>query len=243
MIVAGIVFYSMPNSNYSLSNRELASVRDIKTGYGQKTSLALPDGSNIILNANSEMTFSNKTESQNEVDVWLNGEAFFEIKHPVGRTKKRFVIHTKDGTITDIGTRFSVNTRADSTSVALVEGAVNVRIDSNYLSKKNSGYLMHLGELALFTKGGHQVKIEKVNPAVYTSWISNNLVFDHTPIAMAARRIEADFGVKVIINDKRLLKRNISGLVRNNNLNALIEGFSKILCVPVRQVSDKVIIG
>ena len=244
MVVAGIVFYSRPDSNNKLSNHELASVRDFKTGYGQKTSLTLSDGSIIILNANSEMTFSNKTESKNEVDVWLKGEAFFEIKHLTGRAKRMFVVHTKDGTITDIGTRFSVNTRSDSTSVALVEGAVNVRINSDRLSsKKSTGYLMHPGDLALFAKGGHQVRIRKVNPAVYTSWISNKLVFDHTPIAMAARRIEANYGVKVIINDSRLLKRNISGLVRNNNLNALIEGLSKILRVPVRQVKNKVIIG
>ncbi len=243
MIVAGIVFYGRPNSTDSRSKHKLAAVQDFKTNYGQKISLSLSDGSRIILNANSEMTFSNKMESKNAVDVWLKGEAYFAIKHLSGEAKRTFIVHTKDGVITDIGTRFSVNTRSDSTTLALVEGAVTISINAGQTPKGHSGFMVHPGELARFTRGGQQVKIEEVNPAVYTSWILNKLTFDHTPMAGVARRIEATYGVKVIIKDKRLLKRSISGSVRSNNLNVLINGLSKILHVRVRQNNNKVIIG
>lgn len=241
-IVVGIFFYGTPNFN-NQSKHKIAAVQKFKTNYGQKKSLLLSDGSRIILNANSELTFSDKMGSKNTVNVWLKGEAYFAIKHLSGKAKRILIVHTKDGTITDLGTRFSVNTRSDSTTVALVKGEVTIRIDSAQFLKNASGYKMHPGELAHFVKGGQQVKIKKVNPNVYTSWISNKLTFDHTPLAKVARRIEATYGVKVIIKDKELLKRRISGSVRNNNLNVLIDGLSKILHVNVRLEDNKVIIG
>jgi len=245
MIVAGIAIYNVRFTSQSQKSpkHEVAKVQNFKTNYGQKKRLTLSDGSKIVLNANSQLRFADAIGVNNKIDVWLNGEAYFEIKHLTGNAKRAFVVHTKDGTITDIGTRFSVNTRSDSTTVALVQGAVNIKIDSKKSSTNQSGYLMKPGELALFEKGGQDITIHQVNSAVYTSWISNKLTFDHTPIKAAARRIEDTYGVKVVINDKNLLKKSISGSVRNNNLNVLIDALSKMLRVPVRKEKGKVIIG
>jgi ferric-dicitrate binding protein FerR (iron transport regulator) len=65
----------------------------------------LPDGSKVVLNANSKLEyppgFSNNTR-----EVYLDGEAYFDIAHDPG---KPFIVHTGSISTRVLGTAFNIN--------------------------------------------------------------------------------------------------------------------------------------
>ena len=77
--MAGLLFLHRPSSS-------------IHTAYGEVREQQLPDGSKVMLNANSEIRYSKGWEQGVEREVWIKGEAFFHVaKTP---SKSRFVVHT-----------------------------------------------------------------------------------------------------------------------------------------------------
>ncbi|MDZ7691448.1 MAG: FecR family protein [Balneolaceae bacterium] len=102
--------------------------QEYSTNYGEKLTFRLSDGSNIILNANSELTFSSKVEKGLNTEVWLRGEAFFDITRLEGDQQRTFTVHTKNGSIQVLGTRFTVNTFREQTQAVLEEGKIQVEV-------------------------------------------------------------------------------------------------------------------
>jgi ferric-dicitrate binding protein FerR (iron transport regulator) len=99
------------------------------THYGETARIKLPDGSMVVLNAHSTLTYNDWSEGQTR-EVWLNGEAFFEVqkKHDAtGRVK--FVVHTGDLNVEVLGTRFNVSNRGLRTQIVLEEGKVRLRYE------------------------------------------------------------------------------------------------------------------
>ena len=246
LIGISVIFYSLlshDNSNHQISS-SVTSVHQFQTEYGQKSTLKLSDGSIIILNANSKLTFAPDVNGSGNVDIWLKGEAYFSIPHLEGPKKRVFKVHTNDGVITDLGTRFSVSSYQDCTVVALVKGQIRVsQNDSLSRKKENKEYLMKAGELAFFKKNGGNIQIRHGSTEMYTSWISDKLVYNHTPLQQVIRRIEETYGIHVVVTNKSLLERKVSGSLRNNSLDVLKKALSQALNVPIRQQGDKMYIG
>jgi len=90
------------------------------TGFGEQKTVALLDGSQVILNAKSSIKYSKKSW-KNKREVYLNGEAFFKVKK--GKT---FTVKTKNGDITVLGTQFTVNSINGFFEVICFEGKVKV---------------------------------------------------------------------------------------------------------------------
>ena len=52
----------------------------IETQYGHLSQKELPDGSKVMLNANTTVTLSKDWKEGKDREVWLKGEAFFECR-------------------------------------------------------------------------------------------------------------------------------------------------------------------
>ena len=51
----------------------------LTTAFAEQKSIELPDGSKVLLNANSSLTFKESWSMDANRQVWLEGEAFFEV--------------------------------------------------------------------------------------------------------------------------------------------------------------------
>lgn len=90
------------------------------TKYGQKKEIVLPDNSKVILNGNSSLTLSRNWTSTSKREVWLAGEAFFNVFHT--KNHQEFVVYTSQNfNIQVLGTAFNVANRENITKVALKE--------------------------------------------------------------------------------------------------------------------------
>ncbi len=237
-ILIGLIYFygsfTRTDSNTQDENK-VASVQEFQTDYGQKSTLSLSDGSRIILNANSSLKFTSHPDQNGNIDIWLNGEAYFSIPHFTGLKKRVVRIHTRDGIITDLGTEFSVNSRSGMTLVALVEGHVRVKSNADSSNDNGSGDLLDPNDLAILHRGKEGMQVSHVSTSLYTSWITNKLVCDHTPLQQIIRRITNTYGVKVVVANPRLLNKTLSGSLDNDNLNVLKKALSNALKASVYQ--------
>lgn len=213
--------------------REVFQEYEFATDYGEKRTFALSDGSTIILNANSRLTFSSSAvEGDVTTEVRLEGEAYFDITHLEGDKKRTFTVHTPAGSVEVLGTRFLVNTYNGNTQAVLEKGKIAVRLGSSIenFSDQQKIYYMNPGNIATFNADTHKkgITIEKVNTKVYTSWTKNKMVFDETPLADVAERIERSYGIDVIIG-KAAAGIKLSGSIKTDNLEVLKGALKKIL--------------
>ncbi|WP_422105166.1 FecR family protein [Winogradskyella sp.] len=93
----------------------------VETGYGEHKTLVLLDGSEVILNAKSKLTYDESTWDK-ERKLFLEGEAYFKVAK--GKT---FVVNTDQGAVSVLGTQFNVNSRSNFFDVVCYEGKVGVK--------------------------------------------------------------------------------------------------------------------
>mgnify|MGYP001812689396 FL=1 len=94
------------------------------TQYAENKEVVLPDSSEILLNADSEITYSSKKWDK-ERNVSLEGEAFFKVAKG-----KRFTVSTDHGTVAVLGTQFNVENRKGFFEVTCFEGLVSVAFNN-----------------------------------------------------------------------------------------------------------------
>src|SRR5690606_37544042 len=88
-------------------------------------SIELPDGSQVLLNANSQLTWAGDWKSLKQRTVELVGEAFFEVVRTGGL---HFEVMTPHVRIDVLGTEFNVKSRGTETNVFLQSGKVHLEI-------------------------------------------------------------------------------------------------------------------
>jgi ferric-dicitrate binding protein FerR (iron transport regulator) len=91
-----------------------------KTKFAQTKTFNLPDNSEVILNANSEISYAEKDWKTNR-NLNLKGEAYFKVQKG-----KKFTVNTEIGQVTVLGTQFNVKKRANYFEVKTFEGLVSV---------------------------------------------------------------------------------------------------------------------
>ena len=97
----------------------------IETGYAETEMIYLPDSSTIHLNAESQVSYSEKGWNKSR-EISLTGEAFFEVKRG-----SNFEVRTENGSIQVLGTSFNVRSRNEVFSVACKTGKVFVSNGQN----------------------------------------------------------------------------------------------------------------
>lgn len=215
--------------------------RMVETEAGQKSTVQYSDGSKVVVNSNSQMRMPDRATDTDTMQVWLEGEAFFSITHKEDAESRTFIVHTPDGDVSVLGTKFAVNTTEQESRVVLAEGSVRVNVQD---SARNDGlnYTMKPGEMALFSPSVDNIQVEEVNAEVYTSWASDTLVMDNTPLADLIERIEFTYGVQVEVEDRALLDEKLTGKFENVNLEFLLEGLAETLDAEITRRNNTVFI-
>jgi len=215
----------------------------IKTAYGEKRSLQLPDGSQVVLNANSEIRFKPKPKENVPREVWMSGEAFFNVVHknkagtPV-QASERFIVHLPNMQIEVLGTTFTINTRRNQEQVVLQTGSVKVQLQS-----KPTAIYLQPGELVKYNKDKKILSKAITNPTDCSLWKENLLKFDNTPLSEIIKLIEDDYGYKVVVTDSTLLHRKLGGTLSSENQQILFKALENMLDVKITIINQTMTIS
>ena len=158
----------------------------ITTEFAQKTTINLPDASNVSLNAKSFLAF-NKKDWKNEREVELEGEAFFKVAKG-----SSFKVNTTSGTVTVYGTQFNVKQRDYYFEVICYEGLVGVTYNSQETRLKPGDSFLIID--------GKTIAKEKENRST-PSWLNNESTFKSLPYKTIIAEFERQYNVTFTLNN------------------------------------------
>ncbi|QJW91009.1 DUF4974 domain-containing protein [Spirosoma taeanense] len=212
----------------------------VHTAFGETRTVQLPDGSTVVLNGNSTLTFASNWPSDKPREVWLDGEAFFNVaKKPHRRGHVKFVTHASGLDITVLGTQFNVQTRRGQTAVTLVEGRVQ-------LSKPDmpSGQIVEMkpGQFASTQPNIQRVDIRTEKPQLHTSWVQHQFAFENTALGEIAQQLRDTYGLEIIFEDSTLANRRFTGNLTNQSIETLLTTLSITFDLAVRQDGKRVVL-
>ena len=170
---------------------------------GGEFKLQLADGTRVYLNSATDLRYP-VAFTGSERRVYLKGEAYFEVakdaEHP-------FIVVTDDVQVRVYGTSFNVNTLgADGVRTVLVEGKVGIRgqdSDREYVLKPN--------ELAFYDWNSRDMKIETVDPDLYTLWRKGIFVFERETLENIMNILSLWYDMEVFFQSESAKKLHFSG--------------------------------
>lgn len=208
------------------------------TKYGEIRTLRLPDGSQVILNGNSQIAYDNNWKDAPIRLVYLTGEAYFKVVHT--KDHRKFRVKTAENFSVDVlGTQFSVLNRKSGTRVVLSEGKVRCNLDE----KQKQVLVLNPGDLVEFTKKPSEYILKSVEPALYSSWKDRRLILKNTSLRQISDMLTETYGLRIVTDEPELLEREVSGSVPMNNVQTLLEGISQACNLNVIQEGKNVFLS
>jgi ferric-dicitrate binding protein FerR (iron transport regulator) len=208
------------------------------TARGQKLKVELVDGSQVILNANSKLTFPEHF-SGNTREVYLEGEAYFQVAHDAAHP---FIVHTRVANTTVLGTSFNVmSTAAGETEITLVEGKVDVTSQGPTAANGVHQILLP-NQQAIVTEGSETIQMRNVDVTAYVDWIDNVLHFDNVTLAEAALKLEAWYNVDITFENPALAKCTINATYTKETLNNILNSLEYMLKIGYRKEGNTIVL-
>lgn len=204
----------------------------IQTQYGEIKQQQLPDGSEVILNANSNIRYGKNWQKGENREVWIKGEAFFHVQKTAEKTK--FIVHTDKFDIEVTGTQFNVVNKNGKANVLLKEGGITIK------TKDGKEIKMVAGEYYEYVQ--EDVVKKEVKDENILAWKDNKIDFDNATLNDAIVLIKEHYGVEVTLADDALGSKPLNGIMANNNLDVLLNAIEEALEVQVTRNGDEVII-
>lgn len=184
-------------------------ITEHKTAYAEQKEVILADGSTVFLNANSSLKVATAIDKNEIREVWLDGEAFFNVTKKQLNAKDehvKFIVHANSLHVEVIGTSFNVNTRRGTTEVVLKTG--KVKLHSNLHSEKIE---MIPGELVEYKELENEFNKKQVEPEVYASWRKNKLIFDNHSLEEIFKVMEDQYGFETTFSDGEIAQLRFTG--------------------------------
>jgi len=183
---------------------------------GVHTSLNLPDGSVVEINAATSVAYHPYWWFVSR-QVDLEGEAYFRVKE--GKT---FQVVSDLGSAEVLGTTFNVFARGENYHVTCHTGSVRVND-----AKTEQSVILSPHELAeLEESGGFAVSTLDLQQKA-PGWTNNSIMFTSAPLSLVFEEIERQYGI--VIESPAEMQQVYSG---NFSLDQSVENILSLLCLP-----------
>ena len=202
ILVSGMIF-----------SRVMPGRQQLATAYGEITVKALPDGSEVTMNANSSLRYAQHWSDGADREVWVDGEAFFHVRKTPQRS--RFIVHSGRFDVIVTGTQFDVVNKNSRNDVLLQEGSVIVH--------PLAGGDMDMVPGDFVSWDGHILKKTSIRNDSVLAWKQHQFIFDRTPLSRVVDIIKDQYGVNVQLEGPGIGDSSISGIMRNDNLDVFLQ--------------------
>lgn len=182
---------------------------------GQTYKLALADGTNVMLNAESELTFPSEFDTDRR-EVFLKGEAFFQVTH---NEKAPFIVHTDQLDVQVLGTTFNVSgyNNENMLKVTLVEGSIRIH-------QQGDSVKIRPNEQYNYNKNTREKRVQTVDTELFTSWVNDEYIFKDTTLDEIFNRINHWYMFDVTYESPSLKeKRFFLTIGRDASLDQIIQ--------------------
>jgi ferric-dicitrate binding protein FerR (iron transport regulator) len=184
------------------------------TSFNDKQYFRLPDGTAVMLNDNSTLTYDQ--DFGNELrEVTLTGEAFFDVAHIPNRP---FIVRTHKINTIALGTAFNINSFKTKVVVTVVRGKVKVGSKDEVF-----GLLTSNEEITVDSRTMKFSKIN-INSDEAVTWNKSFIIMNDVTMKEAALIISKKFTVNVTIASDDLAKCRIkTSFVNDETLEEVLQ--------------------
>lgn len=183
--------------------------------------ITLPDGTHVVLQANSQLDYPEKFMGKAR-EVVLSGEAYFDV---VEDKRRPFIIYTGRVHTTVLGTAFNIRALPDDKKITVSVTTGKVKVEDNHRL------------LAVLTPN-QQVTYQPVTAAVskdsvnavslVTDWTKHEMVFEGQSFEEVATTVGRRYGIEIRFKNEALKKCTIKAFF---NGTETLDKVLDILCV------------
>jgi len=193
--------------------------------YAKRLHLVFSDGSSVFLNAGTTIKFPVKFLKGQPREVFLNGEAFFDI---VKDKKHAFIVQSNRLRTKVYGTKFNVNSYRNNEldQIVLQEGSVGVKSNGEQI-KTNTEILLKPNEIAILDKTDLLYK-QKVDIKSHIAWVKGVFMFKNERFEDIFKKLERHYDVSIQINQPALNDSRYTGTFDIETIAEVLKTFSQL---------------
>lgn len=181
---------------------------------GQKTNVYLPDGTHVVLNSESQISYSNSYNQHNRT-LTLSGEAYFEVAK---NEQLAFTVQSSKMSVTALGTAFNVRAYPNEHlhATTLTHGKVQVQAN-------NAQYELQPNQSFSYNHQTGKHNITQVDNAYQSiDWLNNQLTFSNASFNEIARSLSRIYNINFVVADTALNTYKFSGTINNNSIESAL---------------------
>lgn len=194
LLISGILYFMF---HQKLEATDQIAYNEVSGIPGTHSVITLGDGTKVWLNSTSVIKYPVKFQKTR--DVFLKGEAFFEVKSDKSNP---FIVHTTRFDVKATGTKFNVEAYRDDVSqtVTLEKGVVDVSRLNNTGKPIDSARLLPNQQALVFQKS-NSISVKDVDIDRYISWKEGRLIFKNESMGVVINTINRYYNVDIQIKD------------------------------------------
>ncbi|RZK21411.1 MAG: DUF4974 domain-containing protein [Pedobacter sp.] len=207
----GSIVYMAVNADSATASQ----LNTLETPRGGEYKITLGDGSIVMLNAGSKLTFPTDFRGS-ERKVYVEGEAFFNVaKNP----NKPFIVTVGGSEIRVLGTQFNVSSYPETEGIeaTLLEGSIQ-------FSNTSGKVVLNPNQQVL--AGYSKLDVRNVSAEDFNAWTKGDFLFNDMPLAVVMQKLARWYNVEVdlAVLPKKNLYIKIS---RKADIDEVLEDISK----------------
>ncbi len=181
-----------------------------QTAFGQQQRVLLPDQTVVTLAAHSRLTVPGRWRFSQQREVWLTGEAYFEVTKQAGNLRAEplnFVVHARELNVEVLGTRFNVSTFRRKTTVLLDEGKVRLTA----LDQPGQVVTLRPGQTAERPAQQPTIRVAPTTDPTLTAWRDGRLLFRAATLAELSQRVHEVYGQALVFDGEGWTNATFTG--------------------------------
>lgn len=257
LYVAAVLNLAVLTGLYLFASHNAAGnfVNKINTERGAKTTVHLPDGSIVMLNSGSRLTYDKDFGIKNR-QINLEGEAYFDVKKDPAMP---MLVTTSSVTVTVLGTTFNVKAYAEDSIVeaSLFTGAIQLTTEKDpervillrprekvTINQKQNSYISTPKETHDETVSLQHLTLNRIdNSFDETAWLKNKLVFRSARFQDVANELQRKFNVYIYFNDTVFQDIRITGTFSNESIQEIIPALQQTIPFHFTSSGNKIYIN
>jgi len=186
----------------------------VRAGNDGQSSVVLPDGTNVLLNARSSIAYPSDFGIGSR-RVTMSGEGFFDVRKD---PSSEFVVCAPGMEITVHGTKFNVYAypESDFSEMSLVEGSVSLKSGNTVIPVSPKEKVKIVRSTGLYS-------VSRTDNELETAWMKDRIVFVHEPLSYVVDILERRFGVQISCDAGISLSDRYTGVFRDRSITDILD--------------------
>lgn len=199
-----------------------------QTLVGEQRELQLSDGSRLILNTDSEVLV--ELRAKHRFAYLLRGEIFFDVSPD---PKRPFDVHTNDGTIRVLGTRFSVRATGTDSVVTVLEGKVGLSQDPLADTSFEPTITLVANQQLTLRNALPGVSASPVDAEAALSWRQRQLIYRGESLQQVVDDLNRYSSTRILVSEHTLGDLQVSAVVQLKDAETTVRALAAALGLSV----------